>query len=44
MHGLEGPTHTTLLGTVTAIYDVGCCLGSILATCSESGLVVGILS
>ncbi|KAJ5921051.1 general substrate transporter [Penicillium verhagenii] len=31
LHGLEGPTKTTLLGTVTAIYDVGCCLGSLLA-------------
>ncbi|CRL21187.1 Sugar/inositol transporter [Penicillium camemberti] len=31
LHNLEGPTNTTLLGTVTAIYDVGCCLGSLLA-------------
>lgn len=31
LHGLEGPTKTTLLGTVTAIYDVGCFLGSLLA-------------
>lgn len=31
LHNLEGPTKTTLLGTVTAIYDVGCCLGSLLA-------------
>lgn len=31
MHNLESPSKTSLLGTVTAIYDVGCCLGSILA-------------
>ncbi|KAJ5986346.1 general substrate transporter [Penicillium sp. IBT 35674x] len=31
LHNLEGPTKTMLLGTVTAIYDVGCCLGSLLA-------------
>ena len=31
LHNLEGPTNTTLLGTVTAIYDIGCCLGSLLA-------------
>ncbi|KAJ5757376.1 general substrate transporter [Penicillium nucicola] len=31
VHDLEGPTRTTLLGTVTAIYDVGCFLGSISA-------------
>ncbi|KOS37204.1 hypothetical protein ACN38_g12011 [Penicillium nordicum] len=31
LHNLEGPTNTTILGTVAAIYDVGCCLGSLLA-------------
>jgi MFS family permease len=31
LHDLEGPSKTTLLGTVTAIYDVGCFLGSISA-------------
>lgn len=31
VHNLVGPTKTTLLGTVTAIYDIGCFLGSILA-------------
>ncbi|OOF90688.1 hypothetical protein ASPCADRAFT_134979 [Aspergillus carbonarius ITEM 5010] len=31
LHHLEGPTKTTLLGTVTAIYDVGCFFGSICA-------------
>lgn len=30
-HNLVGPSKTTLLGTITAIYDVGCFLGSILA-------------
>ncbi|KAJ5128327.1 hypothetical protein N7476_006947 [Penicillium atrosanguineum] len=30
-HNLESPSKTTLLGTVTAIYDIGCFLGSILA-------------
>jgi MFS family permease len=31
IHDLDGPAKTSLLGTVTAIYDVGCCAGSILA-------------
>ncbi|GLA08972.1 hypothetical protein AnigIFM60653_010776 [Aspergillus niger] len=31
LHNLEGPSKTSLLGTVTAIYDVGCFLGSICA-------------
>ncbi|KAJ5538646.1 hypothetical protein N7494_008125 [Penicillium frequentans] len=31
IHNLEGPTKTTTLSTVTAIYDVGCFLGAILA-------------
>jgi len=31
LHHLEGPSKTTLLGTVAAIYDVGCFLGSIFA-------------
>ncbi|KAL4891990.1 general substrate transporter [Aspergillus ambiguus] len=31
LHNLEGPSKTNLLGTVTAIYDVGCFLGSIFA-------------
>jgi MFS family permease len=30
-HGLEGPGKTATLGTVTAIYDVGCFIGAILA-------------
>jgi MFS family permease len=31
LHNLEGLSKTTLLGTVTAIYDVGCFLGSLFA-------------
>lgn len=31
IHDLEGPTKTKVLSTVTAIYDVGCFLGAILA-------------
>jgi MFS family permease len=31
-HNLVGPTKTTLLSTITAIYDVGCFLGSIAAS------------
>lgn len=31
LHNLEGTTKTTLLSTVTAIYDVDCCIGSLLA-------------
>lgn len=31
IHNLEGPTKTKILSTVTAIYDVGCFLGAILA-------------
>ncbi|KAJ5081528.1 general substrate transporter [Penicillium alfredii] len=31
LHDLQGPSKTTLLGTVTAIYDVGCCIGSLFA-------------
>ncbi|KAL5360266.1 general substrate transporter [Aspergillus floccosus] len=31
IHDLVGPTKTTTLSTVTAIYDVGCFLGAILA-------------
>lgn len=31
LHNLEGSAKSTLLGTVTAIYDVGCFLGSVLA-------------
>jgi MFS family permease len=31
VHDLVGPTKTKTLSTVTAIYDVGCFLGSILA-------------
>lgn len=30
--GLGGPKNTTLLGTVTAIYDVGCFFGAVSAT------------
>lgn len=29
--GLAGPTKTSLLGTVTAIYDIGCFFGAIAA-------------
>ncbi|KAJ5727060.1 hypothetical protein N7493_004880 [Penicillium malachiteum] len=31
LHDLQGSSNTTLLGTVTAIYDVGCSLGSLPA-------------
>jgi MFS family permease len=31
VHGLVGPSRTKLLSTITAIYDVGCFLGAILA-------------
>ncbi|KAG2412236.1 hypothetical protein HFD88_009793 [Aspergillus terreus] len=31
LHGLVGPTKTKTLSTVTAIYDVGCFLGAIVA-------------
>jgi MFS family permease len=31
VHNLAGDEHTSLLGTVTAIYDVGCFFGAILA-------------
>jgi MFS family permease len=31
LHDLVGPTKTTTLSTVTAIYDVGCFLGAIVA-------------
>lgn len=30
-HNLVGPAKTTLLGTITAIYDVGCFLGAMFA-------------
>ncbi|KAL2861515.1 general substrate transporter [Aspergillus pseudodeflectus] len=32
VHDLEGPEKTELLSTVTAIYNVGCFLGAVLAT------------
>ena len=28
---LSGPSHTSLLGTVTALYDVGCFFGAVAA-------------
>lgn len=31
LHNLEEPSKASLLGTVTAIYDVGCFLGSLSA-------------
>ena len=31
VHNLEGPSKTSLLGTVTAIYDVGCFFGAVSA-------------
>ena len=31
VHDLVGPTKTTALSTVTAIYDVGCFFGAIIA-------------
>ena len=31
VHGLVGPTKTTVLSTVAAIYDIGCFFGAILA-------------
>lgn len=31
LHGLAGPEHTTVLSTITAIYDIGCFFGAIIA-------------
>lgn len=31
VHNLEGPEHTSLVGTVTAIYDIGCFFGAVAA-------------
>lgn len=31
VHNLEGPTKTSLVGTITAIYDIGCFIGAIAA-------------
>jgi MFS family permease len=31
VHDLVGPTRTTALSTVTAIYDIGCFFGAIVA-------------
>lgn len=31
LHNLVGPSKTTMLSTVTAIYDIGCFVGAILA-------------
>lgn len=31
LHDLVGPSRTNVLSTVTAIYDVGCFLGAIIA-------------
>ena len=31
VHDLEGPTKTTTLSTVTAIYDIGCFVGAVMA-------------
>lgn len=31
LHDLEGPSRTTMLSTVTAIYDIGCFVGALLA-------------
>lgn len=31
LHDLVGPSRTSVLGTVTAIYDVGCFMGAIIA-------------
>lgn len=31
LHGLVGPTKTGMVSTVTAIYDIGCLIGAILA-------------
>ena len=31
VHNLGGDEHTSLLGTVTAIYDVGCFFGAVIA-------------
>jgi MFS family permease len=38
IHDLVGPTKTKTLSTVTAIYDVGCFLGAILAFTIGEGL------
>ena len=31
IHDLVGPTKTTMLSTVTAIYDIGCFFGALVA-------------
>lgn len=31
LHNLVGPTKTNLLATVTAIYDIGCFVGAVIA-------------
>lgn len=31
LHNLVGPTKTNLLATVTAIYDIGCFFGAVIA-------------
>lgn len=31
VHGLEGSEHTNMVGTVTAIYDIGCFIGAVAA-------------
>lgn len=31
LHDLKGPEKTTLLSTITAIYDIGCFFGAIIA-------------
>jgi MFS family permease len=31
VHNLAGPQHTGLLGTVVALYDIGCFCGAIIA-------------
>ena len=31
VHNLAGPSHTGLLGTVVALYDIGCFVGAIVA-------------
>ena len=31
VHNLAGPSHTGLLGTVVALYDIGCFFGAVIA-------------
>ena len=37
---LGGPEHTSLLGTVTALYDVGCFFGAVYVHCPSDSAIV----